>query len=193
MSDFQFNEEKHEYTLGGIVIPGVTQVIQDAGLINFDGVNKELLDYKADIGRKVHSATELYDSGILDEESLHPILKGYFDSWVKFRKDFKFEPVKIEAQLFHPIYRFAGRIDRIGMIDKDETLVEIKSGGKQKVHEIQTAGYSLLWCQDKKKIKRRIAVYLSEEGYKIEEHKNPSDKNIFIACLSIYNYKKGLK
>jgi len=193
MSDFQFNEEKHEYTLDGIVIPSVTQIIQDAGLTNFDNVNKELLDYKANIGRKVHTATELWDRGTLDGEGLHPILKRHLDGWIKFNKDFNFEPIKIEIRLFHATYRFAGRIDRIGMIDKDETLVEIKSGGKQKVHEIQTGGYELLWCQDKKKIKRRIAVYLSEDGYKIEEHKNPNDKNIFLSALTITNYKKELK
>ena len=186
----EFTAENHVYRVGGVTIPSVTQIIKDAGLVNFDFISDELLAAKADLGNKVHRATELNDNGILDYEDLHPKLRGYLDSWIKFRKDFGFIPSEIEITYYHPLYRYAGRIDRIG----DLTLVDIKSGTVQKTHSIQTAGYAELFNYKKPKreqIKRRLAVYLTQENYKVIEHKESSDKNVFLACLTIANYKKS--
>ena len=185
----EFTAENHIYRLEGVVIPSVTQIIKDAGLVNFDFISDELLAAKADLGNKVHRATELNDNGILDYEDLHPKLRGYLDSWIKFRKDFDFIPSEIEMIYYHPLYRYAGRVDRIG----DLTLVDIKSGTVQKTHSLQTAGYAELFNYKKPKreqIKRRLAVYLTPENYKVIEHKESSDRNIFLAALTIANYHK---
>lgn len=193
-----FSEDLHKYTdANGLTIPSVTQIMKTAGLVNLDWIPTEILEQKADLGKKVHSATELYDAGDLDMSELHPTLKAYLNGWIKFRKDFNFDPTEIEMQLLHTVYRFAGRIDRVGFIsNNDLTLLDIKSGTKQKTHAIQTAGYELLYNQNKKGkelIKRRFVVYLSPDGYEVEEHKNKNDKNVFLAALSITNYLNNLR
>jgi len=196
VEELTFDKKTHRYKLAGVVIPSVTQIIREAGLTNLDWIDKELLEAKADLGKKTHSATELYDKGTLDIEKLHPILKAYLNSWIKFRTDYNFIPTEIELQLFHSPYRYAGRIDRVGLLDKDLAIVEIKSGTIQKTNAIQTAGYSELYNYNKKKskqIKRRMAVYLSPDNYKIEEHKNRDDISVFYASLTIYNFKRGAK
>ena len=191
-----FDDQKHQYKSDGLIIPSVTQVIRESGLVNLDWIDKELLEIKADLGKKVHSTTELYDNGTIDLDELHPILKAYLDGWIKFRKDYNFIPTEIELQLSHKLYKYAGRIDRVGLIGKDLSLIDIKSGTQQKTNAIQTAGYELLYNQEKKKteqIKKRFIVYLSETGYKVEEHKNVNDKNIFLAALTITNYLRSIK
>ena len=192
-----FNEDLHKYTdANGLTIPSVTQILKTAGLVNLDWIPAEILEQKADLGKKVHSATELYDKEDLNFDALHPVLKSYIDGWVKFRKDFNFEPTEIELQLLHAAYRYAGRIDRVGMMGKDLTILDIKSGTKQKTHAIQTAGYELLYNQNKKAkelIKRRIVVYLSPTGYEVEEHKDKNDRGVFLAALSITNYINNLR
>ena len=45
----------------------------------------------------------------------------------------------------------------------------------------------------KDQIKKRMTVYLSEEGYKVEPNDNPNDKNVFLAALTIFNFIKGGK
>lgn len=188
-----FNEDNHEYKLDGLLIPSVTQIIQDAGLINLDWVNPELLAEKADLGKKIHSTTELYDTGNLNAEELHPTLKSYLNSWVKFRTDYNFVPTEIELMLAHSLYRYAGRIDRIGFVNKELTLIDIKSGSVQKTNALQTAAYAELFNQDKKKsgqIKNRLIVYLSPDGYKIEGHTDANDRNVFFAALTISNFKR---
>lgn len=195
-NELTFNDKLHEYRLNDVVIPSVTQVIKDAGLTNFDWIDPNLLERKADLGTKVHLTTEYYDKSILNLDSLNPVLLEYLESWIKFRKDYEFEPTEIELQLAHPLYRFAGTIDRIGYIKNGLVLLDIKSGTIQKVHEIQTAAYELLYNQGKKRsdqIKRRLAVYIREDGYKVQEFKNKNDANVFLAALTISNYKKGLK
>jgi len=192
----EFDEEKHRYMENGLVIPSVTQIIQEAGLVNLDWINAELLKEKADLGKKVHSTTELHDKEKLDFEKLHPILKAYLNNWIKFRQEYGFVATEIELQLFHSLYRYAGRIDRVGLMGKDLVLLDVKSGTPQKSHAIQTAGYKGLHDQNKKKseqIKKRFTVYLSETGYKVIEDKNQNDWNVFLSCLTIYNFKKGVK
>ena len=191
----EFTAENHIYRLEGVVIPSVTQIIKDAGLVNFDFISDELLAAKADLGNKVHKTAELNDKGILDYEDLHPKLRGYLDSWIKFRKDFGFIPSEIEMEYFHPLYRYAGKIDRVGTANGVLTLVDIKSGIKQKYHHVQLGGYKVLYDYDKApkaKIKKRLIVHLSGTGYKIEECKSDSDMAVFLSCLSIYNFKKNI-
>ena len=197
MKTLSFDEDLHKYTdASGLTIPSVTQIMKTAGLVNLDWIPVELLEQKADLGKKVHSTTELYDKGDLDISELHPTLKAYLDGWIKFRKDFNFTSTEIEMQLLHTVYRYAGRIDRVGLMGSDLILLDIKSGTHQKTNAIQTAGYELLYNQNKKGkelIKRRFVVYLSTTGYEVEEHKSKNDKNVFLAALSITNYLSNLR
>ena len=193
MGELIYEEATHEYKEGGVVLRSVTQIIKDAGLIDLNWIDKDLLAEKADLGNKVHKTTELYDMGSLNTEELHPALRSYLDGWIKFRSDYNFVPQDIELQLFHKTYRYAGRIDRTGLLLKELTLLDIKSGIAQKSNALQTAAYAELYNQDKKKseqIKRRMIVYLSPDGYKIEEHLDANDKNVFLAALTISNFKR---
>ena len=186
-----FDKDTHEYKVNGLVIPSVTQIIQGAGLTNFANVPDFILQEKADLGTKVHSATELYDKGTLDKKSLHPILKKYLNSWIKFKKDFDFVVEDIEEVYYHPLYKSIGRVDRVGTIKSKKVLLDIKSGVKYKTHAIQTAGYKILHDYGKPKseqIKERYTVYLSETGYKVEPNKDQTDENVFLAALTIFNF-----
>jgi len=190
-----FNESKHEYKYNGLIIPSVTQILRGSGLVNLDWIPKELLEEKADLGTKIHKTTELYDQDTLDYEKLHSLLKNYLNGWIKFRETFQFEPLEIEPEYYHKIYRYAGRIDRVGIVKKEITIVDIKSGTHQKTHEIQTAGYQLLYNSNKPKKEqstKRLLVYLKENDFKVEENKNKTDESVFLSALTIYNYKRGL-
>lgn len=189
-----FQEDNHEYKLDGNIIPSVTQIIQGAGLINLDFIPKDLLEEKADLGKKVHKATELYDVDNLQIDDLHETLRNYLDQWIKFRRDYNFTPELIEVEYFHPLYRFAGRIDRVGEIGNKLSIIDIKTGTKQKTHAIQTAGYKILYNYDRKKTeqaKQRMIIYLSSDKYEVEINEVPTDENVFLAALTIYNYKRS--
>jgi len=194
MEGLTFNEENHEYKLNGLIIPSVTQIISGAGLVNFDYIDEETLREKAELGKKVHTTTELYDKDSLDIKSLHPILRNYLNSWINFKKDYGFLPLEIEETFYHKDYNVIGCVDRIGFIGKDKSIVDLKHGIKLKSHAIQTAGYKLIHNYKKSKgnmAKKRFCVYLTEKGYKVEENKEQTDEAVFLAALTIYNYKRS--
>jgi len=192
MGQLQFNDENHEYSLDGLKLPSVTQIIKEI-LPTYTNVSMDILEYKADIGRKVHLATELYDMDELDMDNLDLYLQEYLDGWIKFKEDYQFVVKEIEVMLYHPIYLFTGRIDRIGTLGNDKVLLDIKSGMQQKTDIIQTAGYQILYDEWKKpveQIKKRMCIYLKGGGYKVRMHTDKTDRNIFLSCLSVYNFKK---
>ena len=193
-----FNPETHEYKEDGLTIPSVTQILKESGLINFDYLDPGLLAMKADLGTKVHQTTEYEDMGTLDIGSLDPLLEGYLEGWIKFKADFNFIPLEIELQLSHSLYRYAGTIDRTGLVGKDLILLDIKSGTRTRTHSLQTMGYRLLYDQNKKpkeQIKKRLCIYLNEFGqYKVEENKDDiTDKSVFLSALTICNYLRKNK
>lgn len=193
-TELTFEESKHEYKSNGVIIPSVTQILKEAGLIDLSFVSKELLAWKSDVGTKVHKTTELFDLKNLDENSLHPLLKGYLSGWKKFREDYLFVPTLIEQRIIHNLYRYAGTIDRIGLLGKKQeiTQLDIKSGVYHHSHAIQSAGYTELYNYDKEKklkITRRMTIYLHEDGkFDVREYKDPNDIKVFLSALTITNY-----
>jgi len=182
-----FDAESHVYTLDGVTIPSVTQVLKSAGLIDFGFVPESILDKAKEFGNAVHKATELEDKEELDYFTLDVPLQNPLDAWNKFKKDFKFTPTIIEEIMYSEKYRFAGTPDRIGTIGKDYVLVDIKTGVLAKTIALQTSGYEIL---SPVKIKRRIGVQLNMDGsYKIKEYKDKTDQRVFLSCLNIFNWK----
>lgn len=193
-----FDEENHLYKLDEKVIPSVTQILKEAGLSSFGNVPEHILEPACILGKHVHKATELADLDMLDRESLDPLYLQYLESWESFKQDYLFVPDFIELELFHQTLKFAGRIDRVGMIRiKNQNLraiVDIKTGMKTKEVAIQTAGYQLLFNNSvirKDQIKIRLAVFLKPSGYKVETYTNKADENIFISALNITNYLRS--
>jgi len=198
--ELTFDEIKHEYKLNGLTIPNVTTILQRAGLVDLSHVPQETLDYKSDLGKKVHKTTELFDKRTLNKEKLHPTLQGYLNAWMKFCWEMKFIPGEdfIEWKHFHPLYKYAGTVDRIGTIlDQYISQVDIKSGVPMPHYAYQSAAYSELWNYGKPKkdqVKKRYAVYLFPDGiYKLHEYKDKDDLRIFYAALTIANTKNKLK
>lgn len=200
MAILTFEEDKHLYQLDGVTIPSVTQVIKGAGLIDLSFVKKDLLEYKADIGTKVHLTTEYHDNDNLDIESLHPMLRGFLNAWILFRNQSGFKPIATERRLYHPIYRYAGTIDRIGTIANKICQLDIKTGVAHHSYAIQSAAYTELYNYNKKKaeiVKRRLSVHLKEDGtYTLVEYPD-KDYNkhlkVFLAALTITNYMRNPK
>ncbi len=191
-----FNPEKHRYTLGGIVLPSVTQIIQEAGLVDLSHIPADVLRRASDFGTAVHKATELYDKNDLDEETLDPSLKGPLQAWIKFVIDLKFKIEEIEPLMYSRKYMFAGTPDRIGTILRDKALLDFKTGPTlPRSIALQTAGYTCMYNEARgnaDRIKRRLAVQLLENGsYKIQEYKDKTDERVFLSCLNVVNWKRG--
>lgn len=125
MPDLTLNEN-HQYFLDTRPIDGLTSTLKEGGLIRSSD------EFYMNRGTAVHLATELFDKGTLDEETVDPRIRGYLESWKRFRKDQNYQPVYIEYEIYHPQLMVASKVDRIPLLD-------IKTGSPEPWHILQVA------------------------------------------------------
>jgi hypothetical protein len=186
-----FDEKDHSYRLDGVIVPSVTQVLKDISSFSFD---TDIMARAAAFGTAVHKSCELYDKDDLDVDSLDVSLRPYLDSWIKFKKETGFIPSMIEARVFSEKYRYAGTLDRVGVMQGKEVLIDIKTGVPVPSIGLQLAGYEIAAKEtfsdfDFPKTIRRAACFLSATGYKLKEYKDNNDHAIFLSYLNIYNWR----
>ena len=132
-----FNEERHEYTLQGIHIPSMSELMQPI-MSDFP-----LDPYYLERGTAVHDLTEAWDKcrydPILSDEELLPYIFAYQD----FHDQHTVEIIEIEKILFNPTLLYAGTMDRLWVVDGMKHLTDIKSGLKYRQHIVQLVGYAL--------------------------------------------------
>jgi len=205
------DEASHVYTHreDGSHPPSVTTILGAVppwlGL--FDHADPDRVAYKGDLGRKVHQATHYFDEGTLDADSVDPVLVPYLIGWEKFCREKHFRPVQMETLVYHPIYGYAGTVDRLGAADTEHghgyVLLDLKTGDGSMAGP-QTAAYLEAWRQmvlaglttmpvthagdpiD------RWTVQLHDTGrYTLTPHRSRRDWRVFLAAFELYTYTHG--
>lgn len=186
MNALTFNPEKHEYRYDGRIVPGVTQLLKWAGLID----DSWFSDWHGERGRLIHLACQYYDEGSLDMDSVHPEIAGYLESYIKWREAGEHIIImSIEERVFNEAYWYAGTLDRRVGIDFIPSIIDIKSGAYQRWHGLQLAGYQYakpfqtnLFCD-------RYSLYLDGSGAmaKLRKHEDSSDIDVFLSIAQAYN------
>lgn len=174
--------------------PRVTEIIKAAGLSDYSGIPENIMEAARNRGEVGHKTCDLYDRKNLNMDTVDERIMPYLAGYIKFLKEFnlKFTKDEIERQLVSKL-GFVGTPDRISkakglLIDIKLTYVLLP------VLAIQLSGYQILAEENGIRIKKRIGVQLKADAtYLIQEYKSPSDKNIFLSCLNICNWKKEHK
>jgi hypothetical protein len=145
MQNFTFDAASHTYRQAGIVLPGVTRVIDHAGLTNFENVRDDILERRGRLGTIVHRSCHYLDQLDLNWETVAEEAKGYVDSWANLCADLKMPKWRqIEFQCIGEIdgMKFGMQIDREGLIFGEESIIDIKiSRAAERWHGVQLAGY----------------------------------------------------
>ena len=187
--------EDHRYLLDNLEIPGVSKILQEAGLSDMSMVKPEILERNSAFGNAVHAVINFKCKGTLDEESVDHILIPYLQGWDNFVEDFGYVCEKSEYQTHHPVYRYGMTCDQIGRITKGKYLGpavgDIKSGSPFPSHKYQLAGYKI--CVDKKA--NTFILYLNPEfkpgGYKVVfAANNKREQGVFLSALTIFNVRR---
>lgn len=189
---FEFDAGRHIYRLNGADVPGVTSVMQDVGVVDFSMLTESTRTMALARGRKIHTATQFDDEGDLDESGLDPQLLGYVAAWRKFRAETGFTPDLIEHRGYHEALRYAGTLDRRGIINGKPAILDIKSNHAPYWTKYQTAAYAAFFPDPR--TYHRIAVELHKDGtYKAETYL-PSDYlghfQGFMAMLMVRDIKR---
>lgn len=190
-----FDEAAHRYFWNGQPVPGVTSILARAS--DFSMVDPDVLERKQLIGKAVHAAIELDLANDLDESTLHPDCRPYFDGWRKFQREREFVATHCERQVFHPLLKYAGTLDLYGsfnhkkrrvtsMVDTKCTAALPPSVGPQ------TAAYLEALAAEDKSIKHdgpRYCLHLKPDGtYDLVPLTDRADFAIFQSFLNVHRF-----
>lgn len=191
--ELQFEEKRHLYTINGIKLPSVTEIIDPVSYIVYKGVD-EFAKLKAGWrGTDVHFAIELYnDTGVIEIEEK---FKGYLDAYLQFREDYKkrLKVLHSEMRTYHKDLKYAGTIDMIAELDGKRIIIDYKTTSQLLSYlvALQTPAYMEAvnsWLKDdEKKLEECYVLHLEKNGnYNFVKVDNRYD--IFIKLYSVYGY-----
>jgi hypothetical protein len=182
----KFDPASHTYTVDGVRYPSVTQIISDMGLY---GDTSYFTEYCRERGLFVHKIIQYHLSGELDEATIDPALRGYFEAWLKFQREASYVSDACEKVMASDSYRFAGTVDHVGHLNGHPCLIDTKTGAMSPATALQLAGYEVLVKQPGIK---RFGLQLTAEGnYKLREFNDRQDRNIFLAALACHFWKSN--
>lgn len=191
--NIQFNEERHEYSVDGVIVPSVSEIIKPLTFETAVNSKPWLRDIAADRGTRVHQATMLMDYG--EAPDIDPDTAGYIKAYQRFLNDYKPKWEGIETLVYHDGFQYAGTVDRYGYIDGEACLVDIKTGTYNKYPmSAQLAGYTLaLGKMMVFRAERAFDLMLTKYGtYEIKEIDH-NGAYLFADCMNIYNTTKRRK
>jgi hypothetical protein len=195
----RFEAADHRYFLdpSGEEIPGVTRVLEDCGLVDWSMVPRDVLLIAQERGTAVHHALHYLDDGELDQDTLDEQLHGYVMAYLAFKNQCRFTPHLVEHRLVSLTHRFAGTLDRTGVLERkdggfDPCIVDFKSGVVLPAHRIQLAAYQSA-LPDARQY-RRITLALRADGtYRVHEYDGKDygrDLNVFHAATALWHWKR---
>lgn len=189
----EFDVEDHAYSVKGVRLPSVTQIMGTQFPLN---VPKERLEFARQMGRAIHSATELYDRGDLDFDTVDPRVVPYLEAWIKFLRETSCKVVSVEERVMHPFLRYAGTLDRTVRMAGIASLcvLDLKRPVLGPRVGVQLAAYAGAYNQGKARpdqVLRRFGIQLRADGnYRLHEYKDGADWSVFIAALTIHNWRQ---
>jgi hypothetical protein len=191
MPALHFDSETHIYTLGGAVIPSVTQILKAEGFIGSAWYSSGA----AARGTAVHAAIHYLTEGDLDESSVPPAIAGYLEAWKAFTAAGVFKAIMAETPLASTGYRFAGTVDVIGTGFGGDALIDIKTGPWQSWHDLQLAAYATLAAEHghcAPGAETRILQLSADGKFKLHAPKTPRRDafKVFVAARQTYQWKK---
>lgn len=206
-----FDVETHLYTINGIVVPSVTQVLEEERFIDFSMIPGETLDQAKARGTYVHTVLHYYLEGDFDLDDVDPRFRGYVDSALEYiarlkkkaLRNERGEAIAVEYRFWHPRRYYAGTIDWLGW-DEDEVLSidDWKTGEPSDVAApLQTAAYEagvrdlllpVLLPKYRKEIRRRaVKLYRAGKPGRPEPYTDTRDLAQFYNALTCVHFRRN--
>lgn len=127
----EFNEATHTYTLNGVVLPSVTQIISEIMPNKYANVNKRVLNEKAKFGTIGHKIIEGLDVTDIESAKIHAreinnkSLEICIREYLRLVRKHNIKPIAHEQRVNYS-YIYAGTLDMIADVNKKLSLIDIK-------------------------------------------------------------------
>ena len=146
----EFKEDTHTYSINGVVLPSVTQIISEIMPNKYANVNKRVINEKAKFGTEGHKIIEYLNISDLENakkrirsienKSLEICIREY----LRLVSKYNINPHLHEMRV-HYGYIYAGTLDMIADVNKELSLIDVKftSALDKEYLEWQLGMYSL--------------------------------------------------
>lgn len=184
MAQLTFDEEHHKYFDGDVEIPSVTTITR---FCSYDSINGMGMNpFYRERGTLVHELTADYD--LTGELPQGTGVDGFLIAYANFVRDYRPKWDFVEYMVGSKEQGFAGTVDRIGYIDGNLSILDIKTSSKPNILALtaQLTGYDLLTGSHS----ALYGLQLQKTGkYRLIpiEH----DIGLFLACQTLH--QKGIK
>lgn len=196
MDELELDFDTHQYTLGGVRIPGVTHVLQKMGATpNFNFMPPEELEWYQNRGHAVHKMIEMYVRGTLDKR-LPNDLKPYLIGWRRFVEEYDVTDVQIErveTPIHHAAFRYGCTPDIVARVKGLMAPIELKATSAHgPATSLQTAAQALalepLIPGIEKNPRWAVRLLTEEPFYDPRSYTDRSDKGVFLSLLNSYSW-----
>ena len=164
LPELKFEDSLHQYSVDGIVIPSVTQIMKPLSQNEYEGIGEKTLEAAAQKGSAVHGAIENWIKfGIMDIE---PEFQGYIDGFLNWWDSYKPEVIGSEIKTYHKIMWYGGTVDLLCRIDKDICLIDYKTTFHllQKNCAVQLEAYSQALASQGVETNTKYILHLKKDG-----------------------------
>lgn len=182
------NEETHIYThQSGSIVPSVTNILDALGTKPWYPDD----DWYKRRGKQIHKATELHDRRTLG--TCGDLVKKYIYHYQQFLEDTQVSFTGIEEIVFCESYWYCGKFDRSGFFpDGSPFIMDIKTFSTCKRNPPPSCGLQLAAYDHAKpaanKSAKRFALLLGEDGYRMKQYNDPTDKATWLAGVTFYQW-----
>lgn len=189
----EFIEEPHIYLVDGVITPSVSEILHYIFPDKYKGVNRRILNKKAEYGTMIHEAIEMYEANIktmsneeafdvtIQAKELNYIQEASIRQYLKLKARHNIDVLEQEKMIQFE-KKYAGRFDMIAKIGDDICLCDIKTTAEldEEYLSYQLSYYELAMGETYNKL---YAIWLPKKGLGVLKEIKRKPREVLIKKL----------
>lgn len=189
----EFIEEGHIYLMDGVIIPSVSEILHFIFPNKYAGIDKEILNKKAEYGSKIHEAIECIEQGKILPE-LDSIQEFSISQYKRLKEKYNIEVIDQE-QMINFKDKYCGRFDMIANVNGFYSLCDIKTTATLDKEYLswQLSFYELAFISmyGVSNFDKLYAIWLPKKGYgEVVEIERKSKSKLLDKLKEFEKYRK---
>lgn len=195
-----FLEEPHIYLVDGVITPSVSEILHFIFPDKYKGVDKRILNRKAQYGTAIHESVEMYENNLktmsieeafdvtIQAKELNYIQEASLRQYVKLKRENKILVLEQEKMIQYE-KKYAGRFDMIAEINDCLCLCDIKTTAEldEEYLSWQLSYYELAMGKTFDKL---YAIWLPKKGLGVLKEIKRKPKELLLKKLNEFLEEK---